>query len=75
MDFSDPHVVGAVVGHLKKLFKDFRGDLHKKYMDLPDNVDKSLHPRNDVTRDDWAQLCVHWETDAFKVNQMSLSYN
>ncbi|KAL5722129.1 hypothetical protein ACHQM5_005687 [Ranunculus cassubicifolius] len=66
MDFSQPHVVSAVDGHLKKLFKEYRHDLHSHYLSLPDNVDKSLHPKEDVAQDQWASLCVWWEGEEFQ---------
>lgn len=68
MDFSQEHVIRSVDGHAKKLYKDYRAALHEEYMRLPPDVDKSQNPRDDVTQDDWAQLCVHWETDKFKVS-------
>lgn len=70
VDFSDAHVVSSVEGHAKKLYKEFRADLRKHYMGLPANIDKSQHPRDGVTQDDWAKLCVHWETDKFKARSL-----
>ncbi|KAL5700056.1 hypothetical protein ACHQM5_025555 [Ranunculus cassubicifolius] len=66
VDFSQPHVVSAVDGHLKKLYKDYRHDLHKYYLALPDDVDKTQYAADDVGQDDWELLCDWWETDEYK---------
>lgn len=53
----------ALNDYLKTRFKNYRHDLHKHYLQIPDGLDKREHPAEDVTQGDWESLCIWFEEE------------